>query len=104
MYDSDFWVGAFVQDGFDEEAFVCMDEEALKKHKPILLPAAKTKNSDVVCDAAVEPEVPELIDETIHAMKVAELRGELGRRGMSKNGLKAVLHDCLKEAVVEKVS
>jgi len=42
-YDSDFQVGPFVQDGVDEEAFVCMDEEALKKPEPILLPAAKLK-------------------------------------------------------------
>ena len=101
MYDSDFWVGAFVQDGFDEEAFVCMDEEALKKHKPILLPAAKTKIPDVVHDAAVEPVVLELTDEAIHTMKVGELRGELGRRVMSKNGSKSML-GCLKEVGTKK--
>ena len=104
-YDSDFQVGPFIQSGVAEEAFVCMDEEAPEEPEPVLLAAVECENSDEVHVDAVEavPEVPEITDENIDKMKVSELRVELERRGMSKNGLKAVLIQRLKEAVSQKV-
>ena len=82
-----------------------MDEEAPEEPEPVLLAAVECENSNEIHVDAVEvvPEVPELSDENIDKMKVSELRVELERRGMSKNGLKAVLIQRLKEAVSQKV-
>ena len=43
------------------------------------------------------------MEAVIDVMKIVELRSKLGKRGMSKNGLKAVLVERLKEAVAQNV-
>ena len=47
--------------------------------------------------------VQTLTDDAIKNMKIAELRNELSLRGLSKNGLKAVLVDRLKDAIAKKL-
>ena len=87
-YDTDNQVGPFVQGGVEDEALVCMDEEAPDVPETILVVAGEGENSENLIPATV---VPGITDDDINDMKVAELRVELERRGMSKNGLKAVL-------------
>ena len=95
-YDSDMQIGPFYQDGVHDEGFVIMDEDALEEPESILLPdnaAENVKNLSPVM----------LTDEQINGMKVLELRQELEKQGMSKNGLKSVLVERLKEAVRNNV-
>ena len=98
-YDSDFAIGPFVQSGVEEECMVCMDEEEPELVEPIVTPIENAENSEnLPTEMAVSVE-PELTFALIDKMKVLDLRKHLEDRGMSKNGLKAVLVQRLKEAV-----
>ena len=97
-YDSDFNMGPFVQDGVSAEAFISMEEEAPVEPEPVLVLA--DRNREKIIPEIAEPVLTEAV---IDAMKIVELRSELGKRGMSRNGLKAVLVERLKEAVAQNV-
>ena len=93
-YDSDMQIGPFFETGVADETFVSMDEDVLEE----VAPPAQVQE--------VEPETasdPVLTSETIDKMKVAELRVALDARGMSKTGLKTVLIERLKAAVINAV-
>ena len=93
-YDSDGNIGPFMSTNTEYEKFVSMDEVAPEAPTKVTPPPAPT----------MEPTAaPSLNDETIEKMKVAELRIALQARGLSKNGLKAVLIARLKTAVAAKV-
>ena len=62
-----------------------MDEVPLEFKKLNIMESENVKNLDTVNPATVDPI---LTDELIDKMKVAELRVELEKRGISKNGLK----------------
>ena len=99
-YDSDFNMGPFVQDGVSAEAFISMEEEAPVEPEPVLVLADGDGNREKIIPEIAEPVLTEAV---IDAMKIVELRSELGKRGMSRNGLKAVLVERLKEAVAQNV-
>ena len=96
-YDSDMQRGPFYQDGVRDEMFFDMSEDAPEVVEAILLPDDATENIENSTTTNM------LTDEQIGAMKVVELRTELEKRGMSKNGLKNVLIQRLKEAVKNNV-
>ena len=99
-YDSDFNMGPFVQDGVSAEAFVSMEEEAPVEPEPVLVLTDGGENRENTIPEIAQPVLTEAV---IDVMKIVELRSELGKRGMSKNGLKAVLVERLKEAVAQNV-
>ena len=92
-YDSDGQLGPFIAKGVADEADYCMDEQPLETENRNLLPPDENEISPVQT----------LTDDEIQNMKVAELRNELSCRGLSKNGLKAVLVDRLKDAIAKKL-
>ena len=102
-YDSDFVVGPFIQSGVEGEIIFCMDEEAPEAAEPILDVAGNLENIDILPTEMAEPTPPELTEAQIDSMKVKDLRQHLEERGMSKNGLKAVLVQRLKDAVHQNV-
>ena len=81
-----------MQDSVEDEALFSMDEEAPEDPEAILIAADETENSNILHATLVEPVVPELTDEGISGMKVAELRVELERRGMICNFLHMCYH------------
>ena len=95
-YDSDMQIGPFYQDGVHDKGFVIMDEDALEEPESILVPDNAAENVENLSPVT-------LTDKQINGMKVLELRQELEKRGMSKNGLKSVLVERLKEAIRNNV-
>ena len=90
-YDSDSQLGPFIAKGVAYEADYCMDEQPLETENQNLL--TPDENRILL--------VQKLTDDAIKNMKVAELRNELSLRGLSKNGLKAVLVDRSKDAIAK---
>jgi len=85
-YDTDLQLGPFYEDGVSDEVFVSMDEDAPEVPATNIAPPIHTKNSDDLKCAASTPSNSELKKEDISKLKVAELRIELGKRGLSKMG------------------
>ena len=96
-YDSDGNLGPFMSESVEDDRFVSMNETAPEAPTDVTPPPA-----DEVESAAASA-APCLDEETMNKMKVSELRNALHARGLSKNGLKAVLLDRLKAAVAEGV-
>ena len=86
-YDSDFKMGSFYEDGVEEEELVDMDEVALGDENPNIPTTENVENHE---DSTLSDPVPILTDEEIDKTKVVELRTELKKRGLSKNGFKDV--------------
>ena len=82
--------GPFIQDGVVKEEFASMDEV---QKTVIEVVTAKPSESEEV------KAVPVLTSDDIKKMKVMELQSALQARGITKNGLKAVLVSRLEEAV-----
>jgi len=99
-YDTDCQLGPFIESGVEAEERVCMDEEPLGSENPNICETNIVENS---IDATAVTAESVLTDELIDKMKVVELRLELEKRGISKNGLKADLVGRLKEAVAKNV-
>ena len=95
VYDSEYQVGPFVERGVEEENLFSMDEVPLEAPEGIAVPAE--------CGVELIPD-PVLDDNTTNKMNLAKLRVALQARGMSNNGLKAVLIDLLKTSVAEGVA
>ena len=102
-YDTDMQLGPFYEDGVSDEVFVSMDEEAPEVPATNIAPPSQTENSDNLNHAASNSSNSELRREDIAKLKVTELRTELGKRGLSKNGLKKVLQDRLVEGIKKKI-
>lgn len=85
IYDSDMQMGPFFEEGVEDELFVSMDES--------VVPA------DAIENVEDSSSVTALINAEIDSFKVIEIRKDLNKRGMFKNGLKSVLVTRLKEAV-----
>ena len=92
-YDSDMQHGPFLQHGVMEESFEIMDE----------VEKTATEDETAEPDEVVESAPPPLTSNAIKKMKVKELRTALEVRGLSKNGLKAVLVARLEDAVKNNV-
>ena len=89
-YDSDGNVGKFLSADVEYENLVSMDEVA--PEEPALLTPLPDNGMGSTPESVLD-------EETIKKMKVADVRIALEARGLSKNGLKAVLVDRLKAAV-----
>ena len=93
-YDSDMQFGPFIQDGVLEEEFASMDEV----EKNVIEVVTQEPGDSEECKYA-----PVLKIDDIKKMKVMELRRALKARGMTKNGLKALLVSRLEEATEKNV-
>ena len=96
-YDSDGNLGPFMSESVEDDRFVSMNETAPEAPTEVTPPPAAEVES------AAASAAPCLDKEIMNKMKVSELRNALHARGLSKNGLKAVLLDRLKAAVAEGV-
>ena len=86
--------GPFIQDGVVEEEFASMDEVEKTVIEVVTAEPGESEEDEVV---------PVLTSDAIKKMKVMELRSALQERGITKNGLKAVLVSRLEEAVEKNV-
>ena len=74
------------------------DAEPEPEAKPEEAAAAEPAPEEPVKEAEKEAELPRISLEAAQSMKVAELREELEKRGLSSKGTKPVLVDRLTEA------
>ena len=86
--------GPFIQDGIVEEEFASIDEEEKMVIEVVTSETGKIEEGEAV---------PLLTSNDIKKMKVMDLQSDLQERGMTTNGLKALLVSRLEEAVEKNV-
>ena len=84
-YDCDCQLGSFLENGVKDEAFFYIDKTASEQVNPTFVPVDENQNSPNLSGGTA-------LDDTMTGrMKIAELRKEQEKRGISKNGKKVEL-------------
>ena len=96
----------FSPGSYENEHFFFMDEAPPEQQQPIIEATPVVENSENLIPVGTTITAGSVLDDElalIDTLKVVELRQELESRGVSKNGLKKVLIERLKEAIRNRV-